>query len=47
MQFNTYLYILAFLPVVVAGWFLISKISHKAALLFLIAASLFSMPMQG
>lgn len=41
MQFNTYLYILAFLPVVVVGWFLLNKLSHKAALVFLIAASLF------
>lgn len=41
MQFNTYLYILAFLPLTVIGWFLLNKCSHKAALVFLIAVSLF------
>lgn len=40
MQFNTYLYILAFLPLTVIGWFLLNKCSHKAALVFLIAVSL-------
>lgn len=41
MQFNTYLYILLFLPITVIGWFLLNKLSHKVALVFLIAASLF------
>lgn len=40
MQFNTYLYILAFLPVAVIGWFLVNKFSHKAANGFLIVMSL-------
>lgn len=40
MQFNTYLYILAFLPVTVIGWFLVNRFSHKAAIGFLIVMSL-------
>lgn len=40
MQFNTYLYILAFLPVTVIGWFLLNRFSHKAAVGFLIMMSL-------
>lgn len=40
MQFNTYLYILAFLPVAVVGWFVFNRFSDKAALFFLVAMSL-------
>ena len=40
MQFNTFLYILLFLPVTVIGWFAIGHFNNMAAKLFLIGMSL-------
>lgn len=40
MQFNTFLYILLFLPVTVIGWFVIGHFNKLAAKLFLIGMSL-------
>lgn len=37
MVFNSYIFILVYLPVCVAGWFLINRVNHKAADWFLIA----------
>lgn len=41
MQFNSFLYILVFLPLTLIGWFFLSRFSQMAARLFLVAASLF------
>ena len=40
MQFNTYLFILAALPLTLCGYFLIGKLGQKWANLFLTAASI-------
>lgn len=40
MQFNTYLFVLLFLPAVVAGYFLCHRLSRTLGHLFLLAASL-------
>jgi alginate O-acetyltransferase complex protein AlgI len=40
MVFNSYIFILVYLPVCVAGWFLINRVNHKAADWFLIAMSI-------
>ncbi len=37
MIFNSYLFILIYLPVCVAGWFLINRVSHRAADWYLVA----------
>ena len=39
MQFNTYIYTLAFLPITVLGYFLINKINSTFAKIYLVAAS--------
>lgn len=39
MQFNTFLYILVFLPVTVVGYFGINKFNYKASKVFLVLAS--------
>lgn len=41
MQFNTFIYILAFLPITVIGYFLINKFNYVAAKIFLVVASAF------
>lgn len=41
MQFNSYCYILLFLPIVIAGYFLLNKFSVNAGKIFLISASIF------
>ena len=40
MLFNSFIFILVFLPVVVAGYFLLNKVNHKAAEVYLLIASL-------
>ena len=39
MQFNTYIYALAFLPITAIGYFLINRFNYSAAKIFLVAAS--------
>lgn len=39
MQFNTFVYILVFLPVTVVGYFEINKFNYKASKMFLVSAS--------
>lgn len=39
MQFNTYIYTLAFLPITLLGYFLINKINYTFAKIYLVAAS--------
>lgn len=39
MQFNTYIFILAFLPLTIAGYFLLGKINWAVAKVFLIISS--------
>ena len=41
MQFNTYLFILAFLPLTIVGYFLINKVSNMLGKALLIGASIF------
>ncbi len=41
MLFNSYEFIFLFLPITLTGFYLISRISHKSAALFLLASSLF------
>lgn len=40
MQFNTFPYIFAFLPISIIGWFVFNKFSNLAAKIFLIVISL-------
>ena len=39
MQFNTYIYALAFLPITAIGYFLINRFNYSVAKIFLVAAS--------
>ena len=39
MQFNTYMYALAFLPITVIGYFLINRFNYSIAKIFLVVAS--------
>ena len=41
MLFNSYIFIFAFLPVTLAGFFLLGRLQHKLAAAWLTAASLF------
>ena len=41
MLFNSYIFVLAFLPIAVAGFFWLSRVSQQAGLAWLIAASFF------
>src|SRR5436309_15897117 len=41
MLFNSNVFIFAFLPVVLCGFFLCARLSHRAAAAFLVAASVF------
>lgn len=40
MQFNTFIYVLAFLPLTIIGYFTINKFNYCAAKIFLAAASM-------
>ena len=49
LSFNSYLFLFAFLPVVIAGFYLLTRVTNKQApaLIWLIAASLFFYAVQG